>query len=169
MRSPFERFSDFLHRKRGVAPWLKASPAVQSPAGTLTVVGLMGGDANRPVLSGICSRNQWRLLFADTLEEARKALNEVRAPVMLCDRDLAGDEWRATVTDLAASPHRACVILVSAVVNSYLWYEVVRIGGFDVLSKPLREEEVVRTLRLAWSYWNSANNLIRRSGDREIE
>jgi FixJ family two-component response regulator len=92
----------------------------------------------------------------ETCEEARTALDKVKARVILCDRDLPGNGWRATVEDLASSPHRACVILVSAVVDTYLWNEVVRTGGFDVLSKPLREDEVVRAVRLAWSYWNSA-------------
>ena len=171
MRLPFSQFSEFLRRRRADALWLKASPPVHSPAGALTVVGLLAGDANRHDLTGICGRNQWRLLFADNPCAAKKAVNELRAPVMLCDRDLVGDEWRTTLTDLAASPHRACVILVSAVVDSYLWYEVVRFGGFDVLSKPLREDEVVRTLRLAWSYWETGRSGvgIARPGDRVSE
>jgi FixJ family two-component response regulator len=83
-------------------------------------------------------------------------LHKVKAPVVLYDRDLPGKGWRGTVEDLASSPHRACIILVSGVADAYLWNEVVRTGGFDVLSKPLREDEVVRAVRLASSYWNNA-------------
>jgi FixJ family two-component response regulator len=57
---------------------------------------------------------------------------------------------------LASAPQRPSVILTSRVVDDYLWQEVIRYGGYDVLSKPLREEDVVRSVRLAWSYWNSA-------------
>jgi len=57
---------------------------------------------------------------------------------------------------LSSSRHRPCVLLVSRVVDDYLWNEVVRRGGYDVLSKPLREEEVARAIKLAWAYWNSA-------------
>jgi len=53
---------------------------------------------------------------------------------------------------LALSSHRACVILVSGVVDAYLWDEVVRKGGFDLLPKPLRKEGVIRTVRLARSH-----------------
>jgi FixJ family two-component response regulator len=128
----------------------------------------MPGDAERRALTGICSRNRWNLLFAETCEAARTALDKLKAPVILCDRDLPGKGWRGAVEDLASSPHRACIILVSEVVDTYLWNEVVSKGGFDVLSKPLREEDVVRAVRLAWSYWNSATRTGGNPGPREV-
>jgi hypothetical protein len=54
------------------------------------------------------------------------------------------------------------------VVDTYLWNEVVSKGGFDVLSKPLREDDVVRAVRLAWSYWNSATRIGGNPGPREV-
>lgn len=36
------------------------------------------------------------------------------------------------------------VILISRVADEYLWNELFRIGGFDVLRKPLRADEVER-------------------------
>jgi response regulator RpfG family c-di-GMP phosphodiesterase len=122
----------------------------------ITVIGLAFTDEDRRLLAGMCSRRQWNVLFADTYEQARAALDHLKAPVILCDRDLPGSQWRDVVQVLASSPHRACVILISRVVDNYLWNEVVQRGGYDVLLKPLREEDVVRTVRLAWSYWNAA-------------
>ena len=46
----------------------------------------------------------------------------------------------------------ACIVLISTVVDAYLWNEVVRNGGYEVLAKPLREEDVAKAVRLAWSY-----------------
>ena len=100
--------------------------------------------------------NNWPRNFAKTCDQARSALDQLQAPVIFCDRDLKGGEWRDVVQVLASSPHRACVILTSRVVDDYLWNEVVQRGGYDVLPKPLREEDVVRAVRLAWSYWNTA-------------
>jgi hypothetical protein len=45
---------------------------------------------------------------------------------------------------------------MSRVVDEYLWNETVRRGGYDVVSKPLREEDLIRVVRLAWSYWSIA-------------
>jgi len=165
MRSPFARVADYLRRKKAGPPWQWWLPADSRPLGRLNVIALISGDTDRRELTGICSRKGWNLLFVGTLEEARTVLEKVRAPVVLCDRDLPGCGWRATMEGLASSPHRACIILVSAVVDSYLWNEVVRTGGFDVLSKPFREDDVARAVRLAWSYWNTA---AKPSGDQEI-
>jgi FixJ family two-component response regulator len=133
----------------------------------MAVIGLIASDADRRLLTGICSQNRWNLLFVDTCEEARIALHTLKAPVVLCDRDLPRRGWRGMVEDLAASPHRACIILVSGVVDTYLWNEVVGTGGFDVLTKPLREDDVVRAVRLAWSYWNNATGTAAIPGERE--
>jgi len=165
MRSPFARVADYLRRKKAGPAWQWSLPADSRPLGRLNVIALISGDADRRELTGICSRNGWNVLFVGTLEEARTVLEKVRAPVVLCDRDLPGSGWRSTVEGLASSPHRACIILVSAVADSYLWNEVVRTGGFDVLSKPFREDDVARAVRLAWSYWNTA---AKPSGDQEI-
>jgi FixJ family two-component response regulator len=99
------------------------------------------------------------VLFADTCDQARAALDQLKAPVILYDRDLAGGDWREVVQALASSPHRTCVILISRVVDDYLWNEVAQKGGYDVLLKPLREEDVVRAVRLAWSYWNTTRRV----------
>jgi DNA-binding NtrC family response regulator len=165
MRSPFARVADFLRRNK-VSPtrhW--PLPAAARPLSRLTVIALISGDADRRELTSICARKGWNLAFAGTLEEARTVLDKVRAPVILCDRDLPGSGWRSTIEGLASSRHRACIILVSAVVDSYLWNEVVRTGGFDILSKPFREDDVASAVRLAWSYWNQA---AKPSGDQEI-
>ena len=130
--------------------------------GFIAVVGLVVNRDDRQLLDGICKGNCWRLFLAESYEEARTALDQLQAPVILCDRDLPGKGWRETregmaqtVEDLATSPSRACLILVSAVVDTYLLDEVVRNGGYDVLCKPLREADVVRAVRLASLYWYS--------------
>jgi len=81
--------------------------------------------------------------------------NQSMAPVILCDRDLPETNWREAVRSLAALPHRPVVILLSKVADEYLWNEVFRIGGFDILARPLRTEEVRRAVGLALSYWRS--------------
>jgi hypothetical protein len=49
-----------------------------------------------------------------------------------------------------------CIMLVSKVIDDYLWNELVSNGGYEVLRKPLREEEVSRAVKMAWTYWSSA-------------
>jgi len=119
------------------------------------VIGLVPGYEDRLLLTGTCRRNCWRLFLTDTYEGARTALDQLQAPVIIYDRDLPGKAWREAVEELAGSPRRACVIMMSAVLDAFLLDEVLRNGGYDVLCKPLREAEVVRAVRLASWYWYS--------------
>jgi len=131
--------------------------AGQQPAvDRITIVGLMdGADEDGRLLVDIGSRSGWNVVFVDTSSDAKAALDQARAPVVLCDRELLGMGWRNAVERLAGPPNQACVILLSETVDTYFWNEVVRSGGHDVLPKPLREEGVVRAVRLARTYWNS--------------
>ena len=164
IRSLIVRVGDLLRKNNYRAALPSSPPATRSSAAPLAIVGLVTSDDDRRLLASVCTHNGWYLLFADTGEEGRAALDKLKAPVILCDRDLPGKDWRETVEGLASSPHQPCIILVSGVVDTYLWDEVIRTGGYDVLPKPLREDDVARTVRLAWSYWNSTPANTRHSG-----
>jgi CheY-like chemotaxis protein len=121
--------------------------------GRLTVVALMSSDdEDSRLLAAVGEQNGWRVVFADTVSGARTVLDQGSLPVILCDRKLLGTEWRTSISVLSGPPRPACVILVSVAVDTYLWNEVVRAGGYDVVSKPLRAEDVTRAIRLARSY-----------------
>jgi DNA-binding NtrC family response regulator len=127
------------HLARSSAPLVTASADAQA----------------RGVLKEAADRKNWGIQFASSCEEAWMIANQLTAPVILCDRDLPETEWREAVLTLAALPHRPIVILLSKGADEYLWSEVFRIGGFDILAKPLRSEDVQRAVRLALSYWRS--------------
>lgn len=141
--------------RTGRSPARAETPPERSSLVEVTLVGLVRGDEDRRFLAGLCGRKGWQVIFTDTCRDAKAAIDRLKAPVVLCDRELPELEWRKAVARLAAPPHRACVILLSGAVDTNLWNEVVRGGGYDVLSKPMREDEVVRAVRLAHSYWNS--------------
>ncbi len=84
------------------------------------------------------------------------SLKRTGFPIVLCDRDLAGGEWQDTLRLLHSVRDRPCVILLSNVADEYLWNEVVRRGGFDVLTRPFRKEQVVSMLEFAYTYWKTA-------------
>lgn len=127
-----------------------------SSTAEVTIVGLMNGDdADGRLLSDVAGRSGWQLVFTKTYPEARGALDQAQVPVVLCDRELLGTGWRKAIERLSAPPLRACVILLSEAIDTNLWTEVVRGGGYEVLAKPLRDDSLVRAVRLAWSYWLS--------------
>jgi FixJ family two-component response regulator len=93
--------------------------------------------------------------FGDSFEETYALAHRLTVAVILLDRDWPGTDWRVTLRNLAASAHPACVILVSGVADDNLLREVIRLGGYDVLPKPLREDAVARVLKLALFYWTN--------------
>src|ERR1035438_9730627 len=109
----------------------------------------------RGVLKEAADRKNWGIQFTNSCEEAWRIANQFTAPVILCDSDLPDTEWRESVRTLAALPHRPIVILLSKVADEYLWNEVFRTGGFDILAKPLRTQDIRRAVKLALSCWRS--------------
>jgi DNA-binding response OmpR family regulator len=124
----------------------------------VAVVALLRDQPDRKLLDSICHEHDWVVHFAESCQGAAEAAKELEAPIILCDRDLPGTEWRPAVQTLAASPSGACVILISSVLDEYLRSEVGLMNGYDVLAKPLREDDVVRAIKLAWAYWKQCNH-----------
>jgi len=119
------------------------------------VVALVVDEQDRHVLTRVFGQEPLDVRFAESCQEACSIANQLTAPVILLDRDWPETEWRIAVERLTASPHHACVILVSGVSDVYLWQELIRRGGYDVLPKPLQADKVARVVKLALSYWNS--------------
>src|ERR1700716_242313 len=118
----------------------------------IPVLAIAREEPDRNSLSAFSVRGQWDLVLTSSYEEALDLLKKMRAAVILCDRDLPGLDWRSALETLAASRPDCPIILTSSVNDEYLWDEVIHKGGYDVLSKPLREDLTVRAVNLAWSY-----------------
>lgn len=127
----------------------------QVSAGT-PVIALAASEHDREILTAISGHGSWDVHFADSRVQAWEIVHRFGSPVVLYDRDWPNAEWRTTVHTFASCPQRPCVILMSRVADDYLWQELIRCGGHDLLAKPLRADDVHRALKLAWSYWNSA-------------
>src|SRR5690349_10435777 len=115
----------------------------------IPVLAISTDDRDRRSLAAISAGSQWDLIMAGSCEQALEILKRDRAAVILYDRDLTGRDWREALPLLAqAGP----VILTSRVNDQYLWEEVIRQGGYDVLAKPLQPDQTIRLVNLAWSY-----------------
>jgi FixJ family two-component response regulator len=113
----------------------------------LTVLAVTTSISDRAELQRISDGAGWKIAFARDIAEAAGR----PAPIVLCDRDLCGPDWRQAIQQLAAGQQTRKVILASYVADDYLWDEVIHCGGYDVLPKPFRENEVIHTIRFAWA------------------
>jgi DNA-binding response OmpR family regulator len=111
--------------------------------------------ASACALNQIFQKNGWELITTENLGEALEAIRSTPTPIVILDRDLVGPDWRPTVRLLASEPTAPCIILASHVVDDYLLEEIIQQGGYDVIAKPFREQEVTRAIEFAWSAMKS--------------
>jgi FixJ family two-component response regulator len=121
----------------------------------VSVVALVVSEEDRSILRAISLQEPVDIHFVESCPEVLVVAKQLIVPVILLDRDWPETEWRIAVEKLAALPQGACVILMSGVADDYLWQELIRRGGYDVLAKPLRTDDAARALKLALSHWRA--------------
>jgi len=103
-------------------------------------------------LRQVAANYGWTISIVESSDAAVAALNEQPTPLVICDRDLPGEAWRDVLAKIAAQPQAVCVLLASSVVDDYLWRQVIRHHGYDVVAKPFQPEELRRAVTFAWSW-----------------
>ena len=71
-------------------------------------------------------------------------------PIVVYDGESTEGNWKEALLMLKAAESHPCILLASRVFDPYLWNEVIRCGGFDVIAKSAGREQLTRTLRFAW-------------------
>lgn len=132
----------------------------------IPIIALVWGERDKQVLRDVAIEKTLELCLAGSFEDASEALKRFAAPVVIVDRDWPGTDWRVMVRNFASIGPRACTILMSGVTDEHLWEEVLRLGGYDVVTKPLRAQETARAITLALSYWRFAGRRATAVPDR---
>lgn len=106
-------------------------------------------------LQHITEAENWILFWAHTSSRAHEIVARYHVPIVICDRDLPGEDWRDVVASFSRVRPPVCSLLASAVADEYLWRELVHNRGFEILTKPFDASKVVRTVRFAinWRGW----------------
>jgi CheY-like chemotaxis protein len=122
----------------------------------VNLLAITRGVEEEQSLRRIADRLQWTVSIAPSLEDAVRMLREQPMTLVICDRDLPGGDWRKAVAAIAARRDVLCVVLASTVVDGYLWDEVIKQRGYDVVSKPFEADQLQRAVRFAgsWKRWS---------------
>jgi DNA-binding response OmpR family regulator len=92
----------------------------------------------------------WSITRAFSCQQAIARLCRNRMGVIVCDCHLSDGSWKDILSYVAELTEPAVVIVASRAAGEDLRAEVRALGGFDVLSKPFRAEEVNRVVIAAW-------------------
>jgi len=101
----------------------------------------------------------WKLLSARTRREAVAELSHGAIAVVVCERHLIDGNWKDVLSRLASISNPPRLNVVSHRSDDGLWTEVLNMGGFDLLSVPLQEVEVVHAVGLAVFDWMEEKRL----------
>ena len=133
-------------------------PAPEPAGGTLSpgepvkLVAITQNPDDAETLRQIAVDCGWRISIVDSSSVAVASLNDRPTPLVICDRDLSGESWPDVLVKIAALPQAVCVLLASSVVDDYLWHQVIRHHGYDVVAKPFQPEALCRAVKFAWSW-----------------
>ena len=123
----------------------------QQPSSAIDILTISDNPTLSVYLSGLFRRSGWTIARARTCREGVSFLKNNRAAVALCEESLPDGFWHETAVALSSMPDAPALIVVSN--DSSLVHEVLALGGFDVLVRPLREADVVWTIASAWHAW----------------
>jgi CheY-like chemotaxis protein len=66
------------------------------------------------------ARGEWSVVLTQSVPEALRMLASEVFPIVLCDRDLPGRDWREVMAQIVESSPRVCFLLTSRVSDEYL-------------------------------------------------
>ena len=104
------------------------------------------------LLEKILSARGWKIRFVDGLRRLSPS-QLASAAVVLTEARLPGRRgWKNILYELQRAPAPPPLIVVDRLASEALWAEVLNLGGYDVLSKPLDATEVLHCVEAACNF-----------------
>ena len=107
-------------------------------------------------LRRILQNSDWQITRAESISQAAAYLRENTPSVVLVERELPDGNWKDLLNRAVESPSAPLVLVMSRHADDRFWGEVLNLGGYDVLLKPLDCSEVTRVVGMAWRQWTRA-------------
>ena len=112
-------------------------------------------DEDQVNLEKIFTEWGWKLHRARNRSEARAFLDCTPVRVVISEQELPEGGWREMLDDLLQRSEPPALVVTSRLADESLWAEVLNMGGYDVLAKPLDNEEVTRVVSAAARHFDS--------------
>ena len=148
---------------QGRKQWIveRLGKGADSPSSLMAV---LAAPEDRTALLRIIGPCKWELQWVGTCEEAIEVFHRTSPAIVICDSQLADGDWRQLWDILAREPKPPMFIVTSRLADDALWAEVLNVGGYDLLLKPFRAEEVVRVVHAAATRWQPGCNAVSPAG-----
>jgi len=141
-----------------LAPYVRIPPAglpeccdISQPHTPTTVLAVSDHTEDLDLLEQTFRETNWRLCRAKCYREAVTILCRDRMPVVICHCCLPDGNWKDILSQIADLPDAPRLIVASKERN--LCAEVINLGGYDLLTTPFDQHEVIWAVGCAWQNW----------------
>jgi two-component system, OmpR family, response regulator len=122
-------------------------------------------DPDQAKLEAIFLARGWKLGRAQTRDEARVFMKNTPVRLVITEIEVPGGGWRELLEDLRQNLDPPELVVTARLADESLWAEVLNMGGYEVLAKPLDTEEVTRVVSAAMRHMdNEQGRRLKRSG-----
>jgi DNA-binding response OmpR family regulator len=125
------------------------------PDKIVTVLEVSPDQRDHASLNQIFRHSNWKIYSSESCSEAIQLLRKRTIPVVMCDCELPDGSWKDILDQATKSDNPPAIIVTSRLADDRLWAEVLSLGGYNVLPKPFKTDEVFREVGLAWLSWKS--------------
>jgi DNA-binding response OmpR family regulator len=113
------------------------------------ILSIIPSREDRMSLREILRESEWKTFECHDLSGTQPLL--ASANVVLCDEELPQGGWKDVLRQTQELDIPPMLVVTSCRADDCLWAEVLNCGGYDLVSKPFRIEEVLNTVRAALS------------------
>jgi DNA-binding NtrC family response regulator len=92
----------------------------------------------------------WKVRCAQNLTGAMEFIRMQHAVVVISEPTLPDGDWKQLLSQLIDEGWPTALVVFSHLADERLWSEVLHLGGYDVLPRPVDKDELFRTVALAW-------------------
>jgi DNA-binding response OmpR family regulator len=110
-------------------------------------------DEDHQHLRDLLKHSNWQQYEARTQRESFEFLRKNVTPVVICESELPDGGWQDVLAQLDRMQSPPMLVVTSRMADDRLWSEVLNLGGYNVLAKPLNMQEVFHVAGLAWMSW----------------
>jgi DNA-binding NtrC family response regulator len=118
-------------------------------ASLFTVLIVDDDEASRELMLEALRRSGYRLLQADSAENALEILAKERPDLVVTDVQMGGMSGIELVREISARHPEVLVVVVTAFTNSEVTIEAIRSGAFDFIPKPFQVDRLRQVVRNA--------------------
>lgn len=128
----------------------------QSATGMGAILVISPDAEDHAFVRNLFKNPSWQVRGVSSSRQAFEYMSRNDVAVVVCEKELPDCDWKQVLAGLDRTANIPILIVTSESVDDCLWAEVLNLGGYDVLMKPLDSTEVGRVISLAWSNWNHA-------------